>query len=178
MKHRAIEILSQKSNTHNHTLAKEAAEANEMQTAIAAITEQRDSRAAARDALKAEIVATRKAIGAREEAQRAHAMKLAAQAQYNNPELEFWTGALCMDIEGAGKDDHLRFVFTHIEERDWEREAWFELCTERKEYEITETKPPIENEKLEAALEGLNETRDLGQFLKSMRGYFVEAMKV
>ena len=177
MKHRAIEILSQKASSHSQNLAKEAAETAEMQQAIAHITEQRDARANARNKLKAEIAATRKAIGAREEAQRAHAAKLDAQAQFNHPELDFWTGALCMDIEGAGKDDLLRFVFTHVDERDWEREAWFELCTERREYEITQTRPPIDDEKKDTALEGLNETRDLGHFLKQMRGYFVEAMK-
>src|SRR5690242_12809633 len=58
MKKKDIEILQLKTNTHQHTLAKEAAEASEMQAAVAALTEQRDRQAAARDALRRQMADT------------------------------------------------------------------------------------------------------------------------
>ena len=177
LKHRDIDILAQKVSSHSQTLAKEASEAEEMQEAIHEITSQRDNSQSVRDSLKVDITTTRKAIMAREQAQRAHNAKLESQARFNSPELEFWTSNLCMDIEGAGQDDHLRFIFTHLDERRWDREAWFELCTASRDYSIRACKPKLGSERIEAALEILNDTRDLGRFLKSMRESFTEALK-
>ena len=73
--------------------------------------------------------------------------------------------------------DRLKFVFTHIDERDWEREGWFELNTERRDYSVDCTRPKLEGEKVERCVERLNETRDLAGFLKGMRELFVEAMR-
>ena len=81
-----------------------------------------------------------------------------------------------MQIEGAGMADRLKFVFTHVNKKDWEREAWFELCTEKRDYEVGVCRPKVEVEKVEACVERLNESRDLTAFLKGMRGLFVEAM--
>lgn len=73
--------------------------------------------------------------------------------------------------------DHLRFVFTHVDDRNWERECWFELCTEKREYEVKIWEPKLERERVDEVVERLNESRDLGGFLKAMRSLFVEAMK-
>jgi kinetochore protein Spc25 len=153
MKKRDIEILSQKSSTHQQTLAKEAAETNEMKSAIASLSAQRDAHLAT------------------------NAQHLDSQSRFNIPELEFWTSNLCLDIEGAGMNDHLKFIFTHVDDRDWTREAWFELDTSKREYEIPYCKPKMEKEQIERVLEKLNESRDLGILLKGMRELFVEAMK-
>lgn len=174
MKRRDIEILSHKSTTHTQTLAKEAAEKSEMHGAIATITTQHDERLSHRDLLKAEITSVQKTIAQRLEAQRRYSLQIAAQARNNNPELDFWTDYLCMRIEGAGMVDRLKFVFTHVDEREWEREVWFELCTERRDYEVKECRPKIEGEAVERCVERLNENRDLGAFLKGMRELFVK----
>ena len=55
MKKRDIEILSQKSVTHQQTLAKETAETNEMKAAIANLSAQRDTPLAAKENLKQQI---------------------------------------------------------------------------------------------------------------------------
>ena len=73
--------------------------------------------------------------------------------------------------------DRLKFVFTHMDERDWEKEAWFELSTEKRDYEIKGRKPKLEGDRLERCVEVLNQNRDLGMFLKGMRELFVEALK-
>ncbi|KAI9867179.1 MAG: kinetochore-associated Ndc80 complex subunit spc25 [Trichoglossum hirsutum] len=177
MKHKSIEILTLKSNTHAQTLQKEAQETSEMHTAIAAVTMQRDTRAAHRDRLKQQIADTQKLIAQRLEAQQKHAVQLDAQAQFNAPELHFWQEYLCLSIEGAGTADRLKFVYTHVHDRFWEREAWFELGTEKREYEVITCRPKIEASRVEAVVEKLNESRDLAVFLKDMRELFVAVMK-
>ncbi|RFU26046.1 hypothetical protein B7463_g10290, partial [Scytalidium lignicola] len=177
MKKKDIEILSLKANTHQQTLTKEQAETNEMQAAIASLSAQRDAHLSTREDLKKQIAETQKLIDARLAAQRSHAQHVEAQSRFNIPELEFWTSNLCLSIEGAGRDDRLKFTFTHIDDRDWTREAWFELDTSRREYEIHSCKPKLENEKIDRVVEKLNETRDLRVLLKGIRKLFVEAMK-
>lgn len=177
MKKRDIEILSQKSSTHQQTLAKEAAETTEMKTAIASLSVQRDSHVATRDTLKQQIAETQKQIDAKLSSQRAHAQHIDAQSRFNIPEMDFWTSTLCMTLDGAGLNDRIKFMFTHIDDRDWKREAWFELDTSKREYEIPYCKPKLEKEQLERVLDKLNESRELGVLLKGMRELFVEAFK-
>lgn len=148
-----------------------------MRAAIATIASQRDGRAAHRDRLRSEIAATQKIIAQRLLAQQQHAKELDAQERFNGPELDFWTGYLCLRIEGAGRDDRLKFVFDHVDERDWEREAWFELDTERRDYRVVTMRPKLEAEEVERCVERWNESRDLGMFLKTMRELFVAAIK-
>lgn len=177
MKKKDIEILQLKTNSYQQTISKEAAETREMQASIASLTTQRDRQAAARDALKEQIAATQKEIDARLAAQRAHQAQLDAQARYNVPELDFWVTNLCMRIEGAGVEDRLKFVYTHVDERDWEREAWFELSTGSRDYDVRHCRPKLEREKVEKVLDKVNETRELVVLLKGMRELFVEAVK-
>jgi len=148
-----------------------------MHAAIASITAQRDARAAVRDRLRAEIMTTKKQIAQKLAAQQQHAKDLDAQARFNAPELKFWTEYLCLRIEGAGRVDRLKFVFTHVDERDWQQEAWFELNTERRDYAVTTARPKLETEDVARCLGRLNDNRDLGMFLGSMRELFVKALK-
>ena len=177
MKKKDIEILTLKTATHQQTLQKEAAETAEMHSAIATITEQRDERAAARDRLREQITETQRLIVARQAAQRKHAQHLDSQARFNAPELDFWQDHLCVSIEGAGRADHLKFVFTHLDDRNWEREAWVELSVGNREYEVLHVRPKLAKQVVEKAIDQLNETRSLGVFLKMLREAFVVAMK-
>lgn len=178
MKKKDIEILQLKTSTYQQTMSKEAAETREMQAAIAALTAQRDKQAATRDALRAQMEATQREIDARVAAQRAHQAQLEAQARFNVPELDFWVTNLCLRIEGAGAEDRLKFVYTHVDEKNWEREAWFELCTGSRDYDVKHCRPKLEREKVERVVDRVNETRELAVLLKGMRELFVEAMKV
>lgn len=177
MKKRDIEILTLKQQQHSSTLAKESAETSEMHSAISSLTSQRDTLLTHRDALKSQINELQKAVSARREAQLKHRRYLDGQTRYNEPELEFWESYLGLRIEGLGKEDRLKFVYTNVCEREWEREAWFELDTSEREYKVLEVKPKVEREDVEGVLERLNETRDLASFLKGMRELFVEALK-
>lgn len=177
MKRKDIEILQLKTSTHQQTVAKETAETREMQSAIAALQAQHDAQVAARDALKASMAATQREIEARLAAQAAHRRQMEAQSRFNVPELDFWVGTLCLRIEGAGQDDRLKFVYTHVDERDWEREAWFELDTSGRDYAVLHCRPKLEKERIERVMEKVNETRELAVMLKGMRELFVEALK-
>lgn len=177
MRHRDIEILDLKAQTHQQTLQKEAAEAAEMHAAISSVTLERDSRLAKRDRLKQQIDETQKMINQRLEAQKLHAKYLDEQARLNVPELDFWQDYLCLRIEGAGREDRLKFVYTHLLEKDWEAEAWFELGTASRDYDVFHTRPKVDREALERELDIVNEDRDFGGFLKRMRKLFVETMK-
>lgn len=148
-----------------------------MHSAITALTSQRDQRAAHRDALRANIAATSKLIAQRRAAQQQYALELDEHARFNAPELDFWTSYLCLRIEGAGREDRLRFVFSHLDERDWDREGWLELDTAKRDYRVGGCRPKLEGEEVEGCVERLNENRDLGIFLRGMRELFVGAMK-
>ncbi|KAF4535769.1 Kinetochore protein Spc25 [Lasiodiplodia theobromae] len=176
-KQREIEILQLKSTTHQQTLAKEAQETAEMHNAIAALNSRRDEQIARRDALKAQIAEVQGQIAAKREAQRDHARYLDSQARFNQPELAFWRDYLCLEMEGAGVSDRLKFTFTHINERDWEKEGIFELDTTYREYTVSYMKPRLDQEEVNEALERLNQSRQLGGFFRRMRELFIEASK-
>ncbi|QKX56453.1 uncharacterized protein TRUGW13939_03558 [Talaromyces rugulosus] len=177
MKRNDIKILTSKTQDHSQTVQREAAEAAEIHAHISSITLERDSRLAKRDRLKRQIAETQAAIDQKLEAQKAHSHYLDAQSRLNMPELEFWQDYLCMRIEGAGREDRLKIVYSHILERDWEKEAWFELGTASRDYEIYHTKPKLDRAAVERELDAVNEDRDFGALLKRMRRLFVESMK-
>jgi kinetochore protein Spc25 len=176
MRQRDIEITNLKVQTHDQTLQKEAAEAAEMHAAIASITMERDARLAKRDRLKQQIAETQKAINQKLDAQKTHAKHLDAQSRLNFPELEFWQDYLCLRIEGAGREDRLKFVYSHLLEKDWEAEAWFELGTASRDYEVFHTRPKVDRDALEREVDLVNDDRDFGAFLKRMRKLFIETM--
>ncbi|KAL8787026.1 MAG: hypothetical protein Q9213_002462 [Squamulea squamosa] len=177
LKTKEIENLVHKSSSHAQTVDKEAAETAEMHAAIASITQQRDARAQHRDRIRSEIAATRKQVAQRLSAQQQYAKALDEQAQLNVPELDFWQTYLCMRIEGTGMVDRLRFTFTHVDEKDWEREVCFDLNTETRDYQVANVKPRVDADQIERCMEKLNDTRDLGKFLKGMRDLLTTAVK-
>ena len=175
MKKRDLEILAQKNVQHNQTLQQQEAETVEMHHAITELTHQKDRAAEHRSGLHTQISMLKNEIAARQAAQSAHARDLDAQSRLNLPELDFWETYLGMRIEGAGRVDRLRFVFYNLDERDWERESWFELDTEKREYAVVSYNPKIEGTRVEECVEALNSSRDLGQFLKRIREVLKEA---
>jgi kinetochore protein Spc25 len=177
MRKRDIEITTLKSQSHAQTLAKEAAETAEMHSAISTLTVHRATLTENRDTLKSELSSLQATIAARRDAQAKHAKYLSSQSRFNVPELQFWEDYLCLRIEGVGQEDRLKFVFTHVCEADWEREAWFELDTSCREYKVLRTSPKLEDSEVGTWVERLNEGRDLGPFFKGMREMFVKALK-
>jgi kinetochore protein Spc25, fungi type len=178
MKKRDIEITTLKQQRHESTLAKESAETHEMHTAISQLSSHRATLTQKRDTLKSELASLQQTLSARRDAQAKHAKYLSSQSRHNIPELQFWEEHLCLRMEGVqGVTDRLRFVFSHVCERDWEREAWFELDTSQRDYGVSRMEPKLEDSEVAHALEKLNEGRELAPFFKAMREAFVRALK-
>ncbi|KAK4560533.1 kinetochore-associated Ndc80 complex subunit spc25 [Recurvomyces mirabilis] len=169
--------LESKSTQHADSIAKEAAETEEMHAAISTLTAQKEDHVTRRDNLKSEISDLQTSIKQRREAQSAHQRSLDAQARHNIPELRFWEHCLGLRIEGTGVEDCLRFVFMCVDERTSEKECWFDLRMGGREYEVGGTSPKLERESVDEVVEKLGETRELGGFLKEMRSLFVQGLK-
>lgn len=148
-----------------------------MQQAISHLKAQREDHQSHRDDLKAQISDVQKAIQVRRHAQQQHQRQLDNQARHNPPELHFWESHLCMRIEGSEDADRLRFTYTHVDERDWDKECSFDLDMAGRQYAVLSTEPRLENDAVDAVLETLIETRDLSAFLKGMRCLFVDAIR-
>lgn len=177
MRRKDIEIAQSKTTSHQQTIEREEVEKQEMEAAIASLSAQRDHHLATRDDLKKQIAQTQADIDAKLAAQRAHSQQQEAQSRFNVPELDFWITNLCLKIEGAGRDDRLKFIYTHVDEKNWEREAWFELVTSSRDYDVKHCRPKLEREAVERVLDKVNESRELVTLLKGMRELFVEALK-
>lgn len=149
-----------------------------MHDAIRSLTDQREEHLTRRDQLKADIASVQKSVKQRREAQAAHQRSVDAQARNNMPELKFWEHCLGLRIEGTGVEDQLRFVFMCVDSRDAEKECSFEVNMGGKEYEVVSAKPKLEAEGVDEMQERLNETRELGAFLKGMRSLFAQSLKV
>ena len=168
--------MQNRAAAHQNTVTKEAQEQEEMHEAIAELNDRREDNLARRDDLKSQIAEVQQAIQKRRQAQQQHQRQLDSQARHNGPELRFWESSLCLRIEGLGVEDRLKFVFSHVDERDWEKECWFVLSMEKREYAILETQPSLEGDSVQEVLDRLNDTRELAGFLKTMRALLSEAV--
>ncbi|KAL6715072.1 kinetochore-associated Ndc80 complex subunit spc25 [Lecanora helva] len=176
-KTRDIETLAQKSSQHSATLSTQEAETKAARDEITAITASRNANAQHRDRLRTEINSCNKNINQHKAAQAVHAERIDEQAKLNVPELNFWETYLGLRIEGAGRVDRLKFIFSNLDERECQKEAWFELDTEKRDYKVIACKPNVEEGDIEACVDKLNESRDLGEFLKVIREVFVQNMR-
>lgn len=162
-----------------------------MQAAIHTLTSSHQERAAACARLRTQIANTQRQIEAKRAAQQAYAEKMEAQSRLNGPELAFWEEYLGCRIEGSGREDVIRIVFVFEPGKSsgdgsgggsaagkGEREGVLELLVpERGGYEVVFAKPRLEEKKVEACVERLNGSRDIGAFLKGMRALFGELWK-
>ena len=135
-----------------------------------------------RDKLKQQVAATQRQIEQKVAAQREYAKKMERQARLNGPELLFWETYLGCRIEGAGEEEKVKVVFVFPGRKgkeEGEREAVFELKVPEGSggYEVCYCKPRLEDAKVQAVVERLNESREIGVLLKGMRGLFAEEMK-
>jgi kinetochore protein Spc25 len=173
----AIAESESKSSNHAHILAKESQEKEEMQDAIQSLTAQREDHLAQRDQTKAEIASVQATVRQRREAQAAHQRSLDSQARHNVPELRFWETCLGLRIEGTGVEDQLKFVFLNMDERDLDRQCWFELQMGGREWAVVAAKPRLDRDSVSAVQGRFNETRQLGELFKGMRKLLSEALR-
>lgn len=153
---------------------KDGQEIAEVEREISTMSSQKASKETTRDALTAQIETVRSAIKKKRSLLSKEKSELAAQATHNQPELAFWEDYLGLRIEGAGRADHIRFVFTCLDDVELEREFEVVVSMERREYEIVGTRPKLERDVVEGCVERLNETRNIPKFLKEVREAFVK----
>ncbi|KAI5809008.1 chromosome segregation protein Spc25-domain-containing protein [Peziza echinospora] len=174
-----IEHYKERERELQEQSARELEETTETERTILEMSRKRQQKLDYRDSLQAQLstlehaITTKRALRSRERA------SLAALSSHNLPELTFWEDHLCMRIEGAGAADHLRIVYTHILDSDWEREASFVVNMTTREYRVEQVRPRMAGkggeEGVERATRRLNESRNFAAFLKEMRMGFVEA---
>ena len=155
-----------------------------MHAQISSLESHQAAQAATRDRLKSAISHTQRQIDAKLDAQRQYSEKMDKQARMNGPELMFWETYLGLRIEGSGNEDVVKICFVFepgmggdVRSAE-EREGILELkVPERSGYEVVYTKPRLEEGNIRKVVEKLNESRDVGAFLKGMRGLFAESFK-
>jgi kinetochore protein Spc25 len=193
-----ITTLSSTLTSHAQLVSRESAEKAEMHAAISSLTTAQQEKAAACARLRTAIATTQRQIDAKRAAQQSYAEKMEAQSRLNGPELAFWEEYLGCRIEGSGREDVVRVVFVFEpgsskingnggngeggrEEGSYyggEKEGVFELkVPERGGYEVIFSKPRLDEKRVGACVDRLNESRDIGAFLKGMRGLFGEVLK-
>lgn len=172
-----IELMKQREEAHKRLVEKERREREEFEEEIQRLQKDVHKREEEKEILERKIHDAKRAIEERVQQQRAHAAKVSKMAVHDLPELEFWSTSLGLRIEGAGITDHLKFIFCYVDERDWEREAWFEIITEGSEYQVGGCFPKLEKDRVARVMDRMNERRELGPMLQGMRELFVEAMK-
>ncbi|KAL2399775.1 putative kinetochore protein SPC25 [Exophiala dermatitidis] len=182
-----IASLQSTLSTHNHVLAREQAEKNEMHAQISKLEAHQANQAASRDRLKNAIAQTQRQIEVKLAAQREYAAKMDKQSRLNGPELNFWETFLGCRIEGSGDENKVRIVFMFPPLKGGnnggaadEREAVFELqvpATSTGKYSVVYMKPRLDSAKVEKVVDRLNETREIATLLKGMRALFADAMR-
>lgn len=172
-----IEQIEEQSQSHTATLQREAQETHEVTALITSLTAQRDAQMAQQQNIQSRISSVQSQIAQKQAAQNSHASLIATQSLKDIPELDFWVQNLGLNIQGAGVSDRIKFSFTLVDERDWDREAWFELNCEKRDYEVRKYWPKVEKARIEAIVETLNEKRELAGMLRCMRDLFVEYFK-
>lgn len=190
-------------STHSQTLASHQHEKSDLLSTISQITTRHTTVLSQRDRLRQQIADAQKQIDARLAAQKDYQRKIDGMARMNEPELNFWESHLGVRIEGGGGIDRLRVVYWMLGSNNSssehqhqnnntrktltgglqslqdsstqpEGEAFFDLSTAKRDYEILQCRPRLDKSKIEDVVEKLNSTRDFGAFLKGMRGLFVE----
>lgn len=172
-----IELMKSREEAHARLIEKEKKEKEEFEAEIARLAKDARTKEEEKASLERKIADAKRAIEEKVFAQRAHAAKVQKMSVHDLPELEFWSTSLGLRIEGAGITDHLKFIFCYVDERNWEREAWFEIITEGSDYQVGGCYPKLEKERVAKVMERMNERRELGPMLKGMRELFVEALK-
>ncbi|KAG0212264.1 kinetochore-associated Ndc80 complex subunit spc25 [Mortierella sp. GBA30] len=92
----------------------------------------------------------------------------------NKPEVSSYESILAMRIVGV-QEDQIGFVFTRINELDWEQEYSVTVDVSQYDYSVSECSPSLPE--LPSLVRYLNDTRDLYGFLKRVRKGFKDLCK-
>ncbi|KAJ6264333.1 hypothetical protein Dda_0478 [Drechslerella dactyloides] len=151
---------------------KEIQETADLENEISTIRSQKATREAENETLNAQIREQSAAISKKRAKLLEEKQALASHANHNQPELAFWEDYLGLRIEGAGRLDHVRFIFTCLDPADPDREFEVVVSVESRDYEIIGARPKLDEATKARCLDILNETRSIAKFLKAVRQEF------
>ncbi|KAG0314902.1 kinetochore-associated Ndc80 complex subunit spc25 [Dissophora globulifera] len=155
-------------------LKKEKEEANNMSKAVQLLSARCDDMKQVQESLEMQVAVLTREVKAKREAKIAQKKALDEQVLKNRPELASFESILAMRIVGV-KEDHIGFVFTRINEQDWNKEYSITIDVSHHEFTVSDCTPEL-NE-LPVLLRSLNATRDFYGFLKKVRKAFKDSVK-
>lgn len=147
-------------------------ELEESKNAIINYTVKRDEMTETFNAMKAEIENLEKEIQEKKAQINREKEGLEAQISNDEPELRFWEQTLGLRIEGANREDHIKFIFKYIDPSDESKEYNVILDLRESVYKLAECNPVIPQQEIDDALKTLNNSQNLTLFLKSIRNSF------
>ncbi|KAF9583059.1 kinetochore-associated Ndc80 complex subunit spc25 [Lunasporangiospora selenospora] len=162
----ALRVARAQESVLAKTLKKEKEEASNMTKSVQSLSDRQEEMKQAKQALETQVATLRREVIAKREAKIAQKKALDEQVLKNKPELATYEAILALRI------DHIGFVFTRIDEQDWDREFSITVDVSRQEFLVSDCTPTLPE--LPSLLRQLNETRDFYGFLKHARQGFKE----
>ncbi|KAK3827433.1 MAG: chromosome segregation protein Spc25-domain-containing protein [Benniella sp.] len=138
------------------------------------LTAQHDDMKQKHEAVIDQVATLRREVKAKREAKIAFKKALEQQALKNKPELASFESVLSLRIVGV-QEDQIGFVFTRINELDWEQECSITVDVSQHEYAVAECSPILPG--LSSLVRYLNDTRDFYGFIKRVRKAFKDMTK-
>ncbi|KAG0234915.1 kinetochore-associated Ndc80 complex subunit spc25 [Mortierella sp. GBA43] len=155
-------------------LKKEKEEANAMSRIVQEYATQCEDMQQRRQVLQEQVAILRREVKAKREAKIALKKALEKQVLKNKPELASFESALALRIIGV-REDHIGFVFTRINEQDWDQEYTITVDVSQHDYAVADCNPSLPE--LPSLIRYLNDTRDFYGFIKKVRKAFKDQSK-
>ncbi|KAF9288803.1 kinetochore-associated Ndc80 complex subunit spc25 [Mortierella alpina] len=152
----------------------EKEEAGNMSKTIQQLSARREEMRQMQASLESQVSLLRKEVKAKREAKFAQKKALDEQILKNKPEVSCYESVLAMRIVGV-QEDRIGFVFTRINEQDWDQEFSITIDVSQYDYSASECVPSLPE--LPSLVRYLNDTRDLYGFLKRVRKGFKDLCK-
>ncbi|KAL1917888.1 uncharacterized protein VTP21DRAFT_3722 [Calcarisporiella thermophila] len=156
------------------TMEREQRELDDAQNKIYELSKQKESIEDRKAILQAQLDQIRVELKRKKDARIARIKALEAKKSRNEPELRCYEEKLAMKIHSV-KSNWLKFVFTHINEKNWDKEYSFTVDVSERVYKVPKCNPQIEN--INELVAWLNETRDFFGFLKRIRKAFKDSAR-
>lgn len=169
-----IKVAFAQEDALSKALKKEKEEANAMSRIVQEYATQCEDMQQRRQVLQEQVAILRREVKAKREAKIALKKALEKQVLKNKPELASFESALALRIIGV-REDHIGFVFTRINEQDWDQEYTITVDVSQHDYAVADCNPSLPE--LPSLIRYLNDTRDFYGFIKKVRKAFKDQSK-
>ncbi|EPX71194.1 kinetochore protein Spc25 [Schizosaccharomyces octosporus yFS286] len=171
---KTLDHLQAREQTYNELLEKERVEREATEQEIQTIQGKVEAMQKRKQTVLDEIERSRAVLTTKQQTKEELESSKRKQEQLNMPELQFWQDYLGLRMEGV-HEEVIRFVFTNIDEKNWDRPFSFQINLSHIDYEVTHCRPLLPT--LDNLVHKLNQSRDFYQFLRDIRKGFVNYHK-